>query len=103
MNSRQRHVVVIALGATAIVLAAAVNAVWNDVTFTGGWFAYEPGTAMFVSEPDSRIARQALVWLGAIAAWTFLAFRLYRDPSDGDDTNEQVDGGIPPDPSSRPS
>jgi hypothetical protein len=80
MNQRQRTVVVIASGLALAVVAVTVNRLLADPA--GGWFAYAPNTGVSFASRGSKawLWREAAIGLATIAAWTAIAFRLYRNP-----------------------
>lgn len=84
MNSRQRVVFVVALGAGAWVAARlAIRLLANG---DGGWFGYAPGTeAVFTPDSTWPIWREALVWSSATAIWAGVSLWLFRSTEEPED------------------
>jgi hypothetical protein len=74
VNRSQRIVLVIASAALAITIDRAFSA----SSLEGGWFGYAPNTGADFS-PGIEPARQALVRLALLIAWTLISVRLLRD------------------------
>jgi hypothetical protein len=77
VNTRQRVVVVIALGVLAAAGAQFTNLLL--VSDDGGWFAYAPNTgAVFAPDGTGTIWREALTWIAATALWAGASLWLLR-------------------------
>ncbi len=62
---RQRVVVVIALGAVALVVG-----LWVTALNQPGWFGYAPGTLYRVQGPSgTNVTAVALAWLALVVVW----------------------------------
>jgi hypothetical protein len=88
MSRGQRVCVVVALGAALTVVATAVTGLIVAPPETGDWFMYSSDntTTPFTPAQDrGHIALMAIVWLIAVGAWLFVAWRMFRarssDPS----------------------
>jgi hypothetical protein len=72
MNSGQKVIVCVALGAVTVVVGLAARAlVWSDAA--GGWFNYAPNNGVVFSEDplhQSDVAGQAAMWIGLVVLWT---------------------------------
>ena len=70
----------VGLGAALVVIGLALRA-WFWGATPGGWFDVAPNAGVLYSPsgPDGgRIVGEALLWLGAIAAWMGLSLALLR-------------------------
>jgi hypothetical protein len=74
----QKAVTSIALGAGLAVVASAVATRLNAPS-DGGWFMYSPNsTSLYSASSSERTLSTAAVWLGAIAIWFGVSWRLFR-------------------------
>jgi hypothetical protein len=74
MNTRQRHVVAVAVG---LAIATIVNAINSEaMNMNGGWFNYSPDLGVTADSTD--IWQEAAVWLLGIGMWAGFAAWLYR-------------------------
>lgn len=78
MNSGQKAVTSIALGAGLVVVASAVAATLNGRA-DAGWFMYSPNsTSLYSGLSSGSTFRAASVWLAAVAIWFAVSWRLFR-------------------------
>lgn len=78
MTGGQKAVTSIALGAGLAVVASVVTARLNGPS-DGGWFMYSPNsTSLYSASSTGSTFRTATVWLGAIAIWFGVSWRLFR-------------------------
>ncbi len=83
LNSGQRVIVCVGLGALLVVLGFAARAWWWE-TPSGGWFNYAPNNGVVFSYDDSDrgpIILQALIWIGLVAVWTAVCLIVLRTRS----------------------
>jgi hypothetical protein len=73
----QKAVTSIALGAGLVVAATAVTARMNQPA-DGGWFMYAPNSSVLMEPSGGSTLGIAAVWLGAIALWFVVSWRLFR-------------------------
>lgn len=83
MNSGQKVIVCVALGAVVVVLGFAARAWWwGTPGADGGWFNYAPNDRMIYTfdDPEGRaIVVQAAVWIGLVVAWAVACLLVLRD------------------------
>ena len=78
MTGGQKVVTSVALGAGLAVVASAIVARLNGPA-DGGWFMYSPNsTTLYSPSSGGSTVRTAAVWLGAVAIWFGISFRLFR-------------------------
>ncbi|MBI4936403.1 MAG: hypothetical protein HY828_21195 [Actinobacteria bacterium] len=78
MNGSQKVVMSVALGAGLAVVASAVAARLNGPS-DGGWFMYsQNSTTLYSASSNGSTLRTVAIWLGAIAIWFGLSWRLFR-------------------------
>jgi hypothetical protein len=78
VNGSQKVVTSVALGAGLAVVASAVAARLNGPS-DGGWFMYSPNsTSLYSASSSGSTLRTAAIWLGAVAIWFGLSWRLFR-------------------------
>lgn len=72
----------IALAAALAVVASAALAEWRG-SDDGGWFMYSPNsTEFYTPSSGGSSVRTVLVWLGAVAVWFAVSWRLFRSDED---------------------
>ncbi len=73
MNSGQKAIVCVAIGAVMVVLGFAARAWWWETPGSGGgWFNYAPNSGVIYTfdGPDGRsILTQAAIWIGLVIVW----------------------------------
>jgi hypothetical protein len=78
MSRAQRIVLVVAIGAVAVVIANTANAVLDQPD--GGWFMYAPdSTVTFDVDDDGAVIRAGAIWLAAIGMWLGLSWLILRE------------------------
>ncbi len=88
---RQRVVVVVALGAVALVIGLWVTALNQP----GGWFGYAPGTFVRAGSPSgTSVTGIALAWLALVAVWAAASVALLPSAgaASGDDGQQETPG-----------
>jgi len=84
VNRRQRIVLVVVLGAVAVIGAVLVNRLLAGDD--EGWFAYAPSSAVaYGPQSTSVVWRDALVWLAATAIWGAVSLWLLRSSAGSED------------------
>ena len=78
MNSGQKAVTSVGLGAGLAVVASAIAARLNGPA-DGGWFMYSPkSTSLYSASSSGSTLGTAAVWLAAVAIWFGVSWRLFR-------------------------
>ncbi len=78
MNSGQKTVTSVALGAGLAVVASAIVARLNGPA-DGGWFMYSPNsTNLYNASSRGSTLGAAAVWLTAVGIWFGVSWRLFR-------------------------
>jgi hypothetical protein len=86
MNSGQKAIVCVAIGAVMVVLGFAARAWWWETPGTGGgWFNYAPNNGVvFTADPvdHGAIVTQALIWIGLVVVWAAACLFVLRTKGD---------------------
>ena len=83
LNSGQKVIVCVALGAVLVVLGFAARAWWWE-TPESGWFNYAPNNGVVFSYDHTDrgpIILQALIWIGLVLAWSAVCLVVLRTRS----------------------
>jgi hypothetical protein len=86
MNSGQKVIVCVAIGAVMVVLGFAARAWWWETPGRGGgWINYAPNNGVMYTfdGPDGQsILNQAAIWIGLVVMWAAACLFVLRTKGD---------------------
>jgi hypothetical protein len=81
MNSGQKVIVCVALGAALVVLGFGARALWWEPN-QSGWFNYAPNSGVVFTGAGvdrASILRQVAVWIGLVVLWAAACLAVLRE------------------------
>jgi hypothetical protein len=81
MNSGQKVIVCVALGAALVVLGFGARALWWEPN-QSGWYNYAPNSGVVFTGAGvetASILRQVAVWIGLVLLWAAACLFVLRD------------------------
>jgi hypothetical protein len=81
MNSGQKVIVCVALGAAVVVLGFGARALWWEPN-QSGWYNYAPNSGVVFTGAGvdtASILRQVAVWIALVVAWAAACLFVVRD------------------------